>query len=106
VRPIMAPRSRPSLQHVFIPPKIRAYFDLKVGDLLKFDVVENKILVRVVEKGGIAIATEFILKRLPTSSPQHNMVIYTVVDQVYGLEVYLILILRFSGNLYSNHHFG
>ena len=27
VRPIMAPISRPSLQHVFIPPKIRAYFD-------------------------------------------------------------------------------
>ena len=51
VRPMMAPRSRPSLQHVFIPLKIRAYFGLKVGDLLKFDVVENKIVVRVVEKG-------------------------------------------------------
>jgi len=52
VRPIMAPRSRPSLQHVFIPPKIRAYFDLKVGDLLKFDVVENRIVIRVVNKGN------------------------------------------------------
>jgi bifunctional DNA-binding transcriptional regulator/antitoxin component of YhaV-PrlF toxin-antitoxin module len=50
VRPIMAPRSRPSLQHVLIPPKIRAYFDLKVGDLLKFDVVENRIVIRVVSK--------------------------------------------------------
>ncbi|MCL7414897.1 MAG: AbrB/MazE/SpoVT family DNA-binding domain-containing protein [ANME-2 cluster archaeon] len=50
VRPIMAPRSRPSLQHVFIPPKIRAYFNLKVGDMLKFDVVENKIVIRVVRK--------------------------------------------------------
>ena len=51
VRPIMAPKSRPSLQHVFIPPKITAYFDLKVGDLLKFDVVENKIVIRIVTKG-------------------------------------------------------
>ena len=50
VRPIMAPRSRPSLQHVFIPPKIRAYFDLKVGDMLKFDVVENRIVIRIVKK--------------------------------------------------------
>ena len=50
VRPIMAPRSRPSLQHVFIPPKIRAYFDLKVGDLLKFDVVENRIIIKIVRK--------------------------------------------------------
>jgi len=50
VRPIMAPRSRASLQHVFIPPKIRAYFDLKVGDLLKFDVVEKMIVIRVVRK--------------------------------------------------------
>jgi hypothetical protein len=50
VRPIMAPRSRPSPQHVFIPPKIRAYFDLKVGDLLKFDVVENRIVVRVIRE--------------------------------------------------------
>jgi hypothetical protein len=30
VRPVMAPRSRPSLQHVFIPPKISEYFDLKL----------------------------------------------------------------------------
>jgi len=45
VRPIMAPRSRPALQHVFIPPKIRAYFDLKAGDMLKFDVVENRIII-------------------------------------------------------------
>jgi antitoxin component of MazEF toxin-antitoxin module len=50
VRPVMAPRSRPSLQHVFIPPKIRDYFDLKVGDLLKFDVVEKRIVIRVVRK--------------------------------------------------------
>ncbi len=49
-RPVMAPRSRPSLQHVFIPPKIREYFDLKVGDLLKFDVVEERIVIRVVKK--------------------------------------------------------
>ena len=47
----MAPISRPSLQHLFIPPKVRAYFDLKVGDLLKFDVVENKIVIRVIETG-------------------------------------------------------
>ena len=52
VRPIMAPRSRPSLQHVFIPPKIRAYFDLKVGGLLKFDVVENRIVIKIVERGN------------------------------------------------------
>jgi hypothetical protein len=50
LRPIMAPRFRPSLQHMFIPPKIRAYFDLKVGDLLKFDVVENRIVIRMVRK--------------------------------------------------------
>jgi AbrB family looped-hinge helix DNA binding protein len=36
---------------VFIPPKIRAYFELKAGDMLKFDVVENRIVIRVVEKG-------------------------------------------------------
>lgn len=41
VRAVMEPRSKPSLQHVFIPPKIREYFDLKVGDLLKFEVVEK-----------------------------------------------------------------
>jgi len=35
---------------VFIPPKIRAYFDLKVGDMLKFDVVENRIMIKVVKK--------------------------------------------------------
>ena len=50
VRPIMAPRSRPSLQHVFIPLRIRAYFDLKVGDLLKFDVVENRIVIKIIRK--------------------------------------------------------
>ncbi len=50
IRPVMAPRSRPSLQHVFIPPKIREYFDLKVGDLLKFDVVESKIVIKIVKK--------------------------------------------------------
>ena len=50
VRPIMAPRCRPSLQHVFIPLRIRAYFDLKVGDLLKFDVVENRIVIKIIRK--------------------------------------------------------
>lgn len=50
VRPVMAPRSRPSLQHVFIPPKIREYFDLKVGDLLKFDVVEKRIVIKIVKR--------------------------------------------------------
>lgn len=45
----MAPRSRLSLQHVFIPPKIRAYFDLKVGDLLKSDVMKNRIVIHVTD---------------------------------------------------------
>ncbi|MCZ7382866.1 MAG: hypothetical protein O8C64_15010 [Candidatus Methanoperedens sp.] len=49
VRPVMAPRSRPSLQYVFIPPKIKDYFDLKVGDLLKFDVME-KIVIKIVKR--------------------------------------------------------
>jgi len=50
VRPVMAPRSRPSLQHVFIPPKIREYFDLKTGNLLRFDVVEKRIVIKIVKK--------------------------------------------------------
>ncbi len=50
VRPVMAPRSRPSLQHVFIPPKIREYFDLKVGDLLKFDVVRKRIVIKIAKR--------------------------------------------------------
>ncbi len=43
----MAPRSGLSLQYAFIPPKIREYFDLKVDDLLKFDVVEKRMLLRL-----------------------------------------------------------
>jgi len=35
---------------VFIPLKIREYFDLKVGELLKFDVVESKIVIKIVKK--------------------------------------------------------
>jgi bifunctional DNA-binding transcriptional regulator/antitoxin component of YhaV-PrlF toxin-antitoxin module len=35
---------------VFIQPKIRDYFDLKVGDLLKFDVVENGFVIRILKK--------------------------------------------------------
>ncbi|MFZ3168599.1 MAG: hypothetical protein WA130_13365 [Candidatus Methanoperedens sp.] len=50
VRPVMAPRSRPSLQHLFIPPKIREYFDLNMGDLLKFDVVEKRLVIKIVKK--------------------------------------------------------
>jgi antitoxin component of MazEF toxin-antitoxin module len=49
-RPVMVPRSRPSLQHVFIPPKIRDYFDLKVGDLLKFDVVGKRIVINIAKR--------------------------------------------------------
>ena len=62
VRPILAPRSRPSLQHVFIPPKIRAYFDIKVGDLLKFDVVENRIVIRVRQEGESQTGTMVIVR--------------------------------------------
>ena len=62
VRPILAPRSRPSLQHVFIPPKIRAYFDIKVGDLLKFDVVENRIVNRVRQEGESQTGTMVIVR--------------------------------------------
>jgi hypothetical protein len=50
VKPVMARRSRPSLQHVFIPSKIRDYFDLKVEDLLKFDVVEERIIIKIVRR--------------------------------------------------------
>jgi len=31
---------------VFIPPKIRNYFDLKAGDLLKFDIMEQRIVIK------------------------------------------------------------
>jgi len=33
---------------VFIPPKIRNYFDLKAGDLLKFDIMEQRIVIKIV----------------------------------------------------------
>ncbi len=49
VRPVKAPRSKPSLQHVSIPPMIDDYFDLKVGDLLKFDVIKSKIIIKIVK---------------------------------------------------------
>lgn len=50
VRPVMAPGSSHSLQHVFIPPRIRDYFDLKVGDLLKFDVVGKRIVIKIAKR--------------------------------------------------------
>jgi len=50
VKPVIAPRSRPSLQHVFILPKIRDHFDLKVVDLLKFDVLEIRMLIKIVKR--------------------------------------------------------
>ena len=38
---------------MFIPPKIRNYFDLKAGDLLKFDIMEQRIVIKTINDLGL-----------------------------------------------------
>lgn len=50
VKPILSPRSRPTTQYAFVPAMVRNFFKLKPGDLLKWDIEGDEIIIKVIKK--------------------------------------------------------
>lgn len=58
VKPVRSPRSRPSMQYSLIPSMIRKFFNLQEGDLLKWDIEGEEIVVKVVKKEALIEAVQ------------------------------------------------
>lgn len=58
VKPVLSPRSRPSKQYSLIPSMIRKFFNLQEGDLLKWDIEGDEIVVKVVKKEALLEAIQ------------------------------------------------
>ncbi len=63
VKPILSPRSRPTTQYAFVPAMIRNFFKLKPGDLLKWDIEGDEIIIKVIKKEEVLNAIQRRQKR-------------------------------------------
>ncbi len=49
VKPLLSPRCRPTTQYAFVPAMRRNFFKLKPGDLLKWDIEGDEIIIKVIK---------------------------------------------------------